>query len=141
MNKAYIKYLIPLCILLLGFSGQLTANMQKERVFYTPIKSLHEIKLVGNNFHQVPTASLSRVVSSESKEKLFYFDEEQEEDEKESFTLYKKSLANSNVSSAIFYSWYAIVSLFNTSPVLHFGKHFSQYPLNKLFIVFRVFRI
>lgn len=73
---------------------------------------------------------------------LYGYNEEHEEEDKECFISHKKDLTNAYFSSAPFYNWYTKLFLvLNTSQVLHFGKHFSHYSLNKLFVVFRVFRI
>lgn len=137
MTKAVLKYLLSISILLLGLSNQLSAKTNRESAFIVPHKHIS----FGNQHQGI--ANIFTSVSFDNRENLFYdYEEEHEEDEEKSSISQKKNTVNPYVAAAPFYNWYAKLFLvLNTSQVLHFGKHFSHYPLYKLFIVFSVFRI
>lgn len=138
MTKAIFKYLLSISILLLGLSNQLSARTNREVAFFAPVKN------ISVNNHQPDLVNIFTTISHDNRENLFYDSEEEhkEDDDEESYISHKKNVANTYITSSPFYNWYAKLFLvLNTSQVLHFGKHFSHYPLYKLFIVFSVFRI
>ncbi len=139
MTKATFKYLLSISILLLGLSNQLSARTNRDIAFFGPVKNIS----VGT--HQHGLTNIFTAVSFENRENLFFDCEEEHEeddDDKESYLSQKKNLVNTYLAAAPFFSWYTKLFLvLNTSQVLHFGKHFSHFPLYKLFIVFSVFRI
>lgn len=142
MIKAHIKYLFSICILLLGVTNQQHPQKQKDGAFYSPIKPRKDTRHASLNTQHRNLTSVSTSVSFDNRENFLYgYSEEHEEDEKECIATHKKNAAKAYFHSAYFYHWYTKLFLVNTSQVLHFGKHFSNYPLNKLFIVFSVFRI
>ncbi|MEA5140162.1 hypothetical protein [Arcicella rigui] len=142
MIKAISKYLLSICILLLGVTNHLHAQKQKDSAFYSPIKPRKDTRHASLNTQHRNLTSVATSTSFDNRVNIVYgYSEEHEEDEKECIASHKKNIAKAYFHSAYFYNWYTKLFLFNTSQVLHFGKHFSQYPLNKLFVVFRVFRI
>jgi hypothetical protein len=142
MIKAHIKYLFSICILLLSVTNQLHAQTHKESAFYSPIKARKDTRHASLNTQHRNLTSITTSVAFDNREKLLYgYSEEHEEDEKECIVTHKKNVANAYFCSTYFYNWYTKLFLINTSQALRFGKHFSHYPLNKLFIVFSVFRI
>ncbi len=142
MIKAISKYILSLIVLLLGLSNQLSAFSNKTSTYIAPTQSFKNVN-VAKDIH---VRNLTTIFSSnvaDSRGSIFYdYSEEQEEDDDEKcIVTHKKHYPNAYISSTPFYHSFTKLFLFNTSQVLHFGKHFSQYPLNKLFVVFRVFRI
>ena len=146
MMKAQIKYLVTLCILLLGVSGQLTdANSHTISVAsHHPIINPHASSddNIGNLQGNVITTTFTSA-SFDSKENTFfeYSEEVEEDEESDSIIPQKKNSENTYLSSTLFYSWYSNFLLLSNTQALHFSKHLFHFSYSKLFIVFQVFRI
>lgn len=137
MVKASVKYLLTLCILLLSVTNQLTAYTQKGAVSFLPQKTLHTSK----DFHLDASHQLTFTsFSADSKENsLFFCEEDNVEEDEDRFVLHKKYSETPCASS--FYTWNRLLILLNFPQVLLSYKHFIFFTPNKLFVIFRVFRI
>lgn len=137
MMKASVKYLLTLCILLLSVTNQLTAHTQKGGVSFLSQKTLHtskDLRLDAN--HQLTITSFSTDGKDNS---LFFCEEDNVEEDEERFVLQKKHSEIPCASS--FYAWNRLLILLNFPQVLLSYKHFIFFTPNKLFVIFRVFRI
>ena len=138
MTKATIKYLLSISILLLGLSNQLSAYNNGKHASFVPVQHLKEPKLLKQQ--QALAAAFSSISSGQEKT-FFDYDEENVEEEDDHALVSNHQLASPFIAPKLFYSWYAVLSVLTTSKVLHFSKHIQHFSLNKLFIVFSVFRI
>ncbi len=142
MIKAISKYILSLIILLLGLSNQLSAFSSKESIYIAPTQRFKN----ANTEADIQNRNLAIVFTSneaESRGNLLYdcSEEQEEDDDEKTIISHKKNHANTCLCFSSFYGAFTRLSALLSPQVLHFGKHFSQYPLQKLFIVFGVFRI
>ena len=142
MIKARIKYLITLCLLLLSNSGQLVAETSYLSASYQQVKNQNFLKNVDSSVQQGNyTFCFTSFAFNNQRNFLFEYDEKVEEDDKHSVTTQKRITENLYLLSSFFNNNYTKLFFLKNPQALHFSKHFSHIPYNKLFIVFQVFRI
>ena len=145
MIKTRVKYLITLCILLLSFSEQLVVHLsyENERVSYQEIKKTTTSNEVSAGTQQSTLAFIFPSPRSGNRENILFDSDEkfEEDDEKSASTSSKKNLGTIQSLFTSLYNSYAKLFLLKNPQALHFSKHFSNIPYNKLFIVFHVLRI
>lgn len=142
MIKTRIKYLIILFLLLIRTGGQLMANTCYFNASNQQIKNQEFSKNVNSGVQQGNfTFSLTSFVFNNRGNFVFDYDEKFEEDDKDSIPSQKRILENPYLLSPFFKNNYTKLFCLKNPQALHFCKHFSYIPYNKLFIVFQVFRI
>lgn len=141
MIKTRIKYLITLCILLSSVGGQLVLNKFDLSVLHHQVKNQKSSQNVHADIQQSNFPSIYSSTLGSQEKLIFDYDEKFEEDDKEDVVSSKKIVENLYSLSTIFSNRYTKFFFLKNSQALHFSKHFSRIPSNKLFIVFRVFRI
>ena len=140
MKKAFIKYPLFLCVLLLSITSQLFAQIHKEAAFHVPTKTLKESK----NLSAITEVSNQFFFTSSSLDgkgnNFFAYDEENVEEE-ESFITPKKNVETTSYFTIPFFGCYTRLILLDLPQVLHFCKHYSHFFSINLNIIFCVFRI
>lgn len=134
------QFLLFLCILLLSSSCQLYARQYQDFTYYAPIKILQSSEQ--SIFAAVENSQCLSVKSTLSGKDSHHKSDltEIEEKDKESFS-YKKSLANSDYFTSIFYA-HLLSCFFSTSKAtLPFCKHFSYFSSYRRHLIFQIFRI
>jgi len=141
MIKAFIKYLLPLCIFLLSGMGQLSAHAQKGSAYYASSKNLK-----GSAYARIGTAQPDLTTSIKSslfntkkvKNRLAAAENEREEDE---LITFKKNAESSDFFTAVFYTQVLEYLFSYQKSFLAFCKQFSYYSSHRWYLLFRVFRI
>ncbi len=138
MKKAYSKYLLSLSILLLS----LVSQAHKSDILLASKGTLSVADAVANQQKSFATHQVffAAKYSLETKDKAL-FDAEEEVEEKEGLETSKRTADVQQHFTSLFYNWYQHYILLNTLQSLPSRKHCLHFSSNKLFIMFRVFRI
>ena len=142
MTKAFFKYLLTLCILLLSGYSQLSAQAHKEYASNTPIKNCSGVTLAGDGHQQnilplnfKPHAAVS---AEESQIDLIAPGYEAEDDE---FAQFKKFLESSKYYAALLFA-FTLAFLLRHHPTGSFSSgHVAYITSYRWHILLQVFRI
>ena len=143
MAKAFLKYLLILCILLLSGYGHLSAQISKENTVGSTIKSLYGLEVASIHTTQkdqtlVVSSSSSSGTAKENHKKVVTAEYEIEEDDSVSF---KRFLETNSYLTAIVYA-FTFAYLFRCiNKCFSITKHLSHFSSYRWHIVIQVFRI
>jgi len=141
MLKAYTKYLLSLCILLLSVYSQLYAHTYRDGISHSSLKNqINSEQARFGTGQNSPVLARKFVLSVTEKESLKIGVAEIEEEDNKLIS-FKKYLKNSNYFSTVFYALvFGFLGLFLR---IHLPscKHSLNFPSYKLFLLFRVIRI
>ncbi|MDR6560507.1 MULTISPECIES: hypothetical protein [unclassified Arcicella] len=140
MKKAFIKYPLFLCVLLLSLTSQLFAQTHKEAAFHLPKNTLEESQNLSVST-EVPFQFFFSTSSLDGKGNTFFAYDEENIEEEESFVTPKKNAEAGSYFTIPFFGWYTGFTLLDLPQVLLFCKHYSPFFSVDLNIVFCVFRI
>ena len=139
MLKAYTKYILTICVLLLSVSSRSSAETHsKGELDYAAENHLVVLNCADVHTETDGLRSTFKSFSSVNREE-FFFDCDEESEEK-NLILHKKSLSDNNITSIFFYNWYWSI-IHKATKVLFSYKDILYFSLNKLYVVFSVFRI
>lgn len=139
MNKAFVKYLFSLVILVLSFTNQLMARAHKDgEIIVSSSNSKSTFHHSPIAAHQTPTFT---VPVTERGEKVFFDANEKEVEEDEAVLASSENIQSGNALSSLFFSWYHRLIQLRSPQFSYYDKNLLQLTPNKLFIVFRVFRL
>ncbi len=143
MIKAFAKFLLSLCILLLSVCGQLSANAHKESTCNTPAKDSNNSAYASFSNARKDLAFIinsfpSGTKSNSCKLTATVIEYGEEEDESTS----KQFLESSHYDTALLYAHLpAYFSYSIENRLLSHNKHFSFILSPGLYLLFQVFRI
>ncbi|AKQ46001.1 hypothetical protein TH63_10675 [Rufibacter radiotolerans] len=143
MSKAFIKYLLSLCILLLGGYGFLYAQSNNQGdssyIRQNTQGSLTAYSLVGGPHSLRSVARYSAVGQEKSQIQIYTTESEIEEDEVDNF--FNANTANSQFFIAVLSANLLAILLCSFKRVLHFCKNCLNFSSQKLFLKFGVLQI
>ncbi|GEO05954.1 hypothetical protein AAE02nite_36180 [Adhaeribacter aerolatus] len=141
MIKAFLKYLLPLCIVLLAFLGQLTAHAPTDSAYLSPVNQLKRSVQASLALGQPEYSFLIKATDSDTRKgSKIVATVEKEAEEVESSSA-KKFLESSTFFTAVL-SGQIFAYLFKSlEKYLAFCKSYSSFSSHRWYLLFRVFRI
>ncbi|MBC3538693.1 hypothetical protein ACFSC6_19800 [Rufibacter sediminis] len=140
MHKVFLKYLLSLSILLLSGYSPLYAHAPKESLYHASPRNMQKNVQAAIGAVQKDLSHLitySSAVAEKAHNDRYLAEAETEEDK----PLLKKTQENSTYLTAVFYAQALAFLLFFLKKNLTYYKDFFSFPAQRLYILFRVFRI
>lgn len=141
MIKALIKYLLSLCILLLGGYSQLSAHANEEGDFYSPIKNLKGSEQISIGPGQDGPTFILKPASSGTEKASFTMDAAEIIEEKEEWSSFIKYLADSYYFTVIYYALTFGYLCYFIKKYLPLSKQSFDFSSYRWYLIFQVFRI
>ncbi|MHA6249706.1 hypothetical protein ACXYMU_17315 [Pontibacter sp. CAU 1760] len=139
MAKVIIKYLLTLCILLLGVSSHLYAQACQDFTGAAFVKSVAAAELIS---HVAPSKAQNPVIQSTSAEESFNTDALEVEEDKEYFSLFKKLSESSQFLAALVHAFtFGYLFRFLTKYVGYSRQHIPFLSSYRSHIILRVFQV
>jgi hypothetical protein len=141
MNKAFTKYLLLLCILLLSGCSHLYAQQWESTSSPSNQTTKGFIKGPSIGSFQNDLALHLKIAApgaEKDQSQVYSIESESEEDKSGSF---RKMVESSIYFTALLYANILAFLLGLLASVLHFCKHFSNFSAHRLYLIFGVFRI
>lgn len=141
MIKAFLKYVLPLCIILLAFLGQLIAHAPEGSAYFASTNQLKSSVLAGLDQVQHNHFLFIKPAGPVSKKGNYEITATEKEAEEVESTSSKKYSESSTFFTAILAGQILQYLFSPLESYLAFCKNFSFFTSHRWYLIFRVFRI